>query len=179
MEPAAKTPPPWLLATIRACDTVSLWSGKLVAWLIFPMVLSLVYEVIARYIFDAPTTWAYDMTYILYGSFFMLGSAYTLLKKGHIRTDSYYGAWTVQRQGLVDAVCYIVFYFPAMLAFVYVCWGFFVRSYEQGERVVSSPWMPIIYPLKGALFAAIVLLIIQGVSELLKSLWAARHGKWL
>jgi TRAP-type mannitol/chloroaromatic compound transport system permease small subunit len=179
METRTESPPRWLLATIRSCDAVSSWSGKLVAWLIFPMVLSLVYEVVARYIFDAPTTWAYDMTYILYGSFFMLGSAYTLLKKGHIRTDSYYGAWPVRRQGLVDAICYVVFYFPAMLAFVYVCWGFFARSFEQGERVVSSPWMPVIYPLKGALFAAIVLLLIQGVSELLKSIWAARHGEWL
>ena len=174
-----KSPPRWLLTTIRSCDAISLWSGKLVAWIIFPMVLSLVYEVVARYVFDAPTTWAYDMTYILYGSFFMLGSAYTLLKKGHIRTDSYYGAWPVRRQGLVDAICYVVFYFPAMLAFVYVCWSFFARSFAQGERVVSSPWMPVIYPLKGALFLAIVLLLIQGVSELLKSIWAARHGEWL
>src|SRR3954469_2572741 len=178
METSAKTPPPWLLATIRACDAVSLWSGKLVAWLIFPMVLSLVYEVIARYIFDAPTTWAYDMTYILYGSFFMLGSAYTLLKKGHIRTDSFYSDWPVKRQGLLDAVCYVIFYFPAMFAFVYVCWDFFARSFVQGERVVSSPWMPVIYPLKGALFVAVALLIVQGISELLKSLWAARHGEW-
>jgi TRAP-type mannitol/chloroaromatic compound transport system permease small subunit len=174
-----KTPPPWLLATITSCDAVSLWSGRLVAWLIFPMMLSLVYEVAARYLFDAPTTWAYDMTYILYGSFFMLGSAYTLLKKGHIRTDSFYGAWSVRRQGLVDSICYIVFYFPGMLAFVYVCWDFFARSFAQGERVVSSPWMPVIYPLKGALFVAVVLLLVQGLSELLKSLWAARRGEWL
>ena len=174
-----KSPPNWLLTIIRGCDAVSVWSGKAVAWLIFPMVLSLVYEVVARYIFDAPTTWAYDMTYILYGSFFMLGSAYTLLKKGHIRTDTYYSAWPVKRQGLVDAVCYVVFYFPAMLAFVYVCWEFFARSYAQGERVVSSPWMPVIYPLKGALFVAVVLLIVQGISEFLKSMWAARHGEWL
>lgn len=174
-----KKPPRWMLRTIRACDAISAWSGRAVAWLIVPMVLSLVYEVVARYVFDAPTTWAYDMTYMLYGSFFMLGSAYTLLKKGHIRTDSYYANWSVRRQGLIDAVCYTVFYFPAMLAFVYVCWSFFARSFAQGERVVSSPWMPIIYPLKGALFAAIVLLIIQGISELLKSVWAARHGEWL
>jgi TRAP-type mannitol/chloroaromatic compound transport system permease small subunit len=172
-------PPPAMLKTIRVCDAVGLWSGKIVAWLILPMVGSLVYEVIARYVFDAPTIWAYDMTYILYGSYFMLGSAYTLLKKGHIRTDSYYAAWPVRRQGLVDAVCYAVFYFPAMLAFLYVCWGFFVRSAAMAERVVSSPWMPPIYPLKGALALAVLLLIIQGVSEFLKSAWAARHGEWL
>ena len=65
-----------------------MWSGRIVAWLIVPMVLSLVWEVVARYFFNAPTVWAYDMTFMLYGTFFMLGSAYTLLRKGHIRTDS-------------------------------------------------------------------------------------------
>src|SRR5918997_6034844 len=90
---------------VRALDRVNLWAGKLVAWLVIPMVLSLVYEVVARYLFNAPTTWAYDMTYMLYGAFFMLGAAYTLLKQGHIRTDSFYGQWSPRRQGIVDAVC--------------------------------------------------------------------------
>ncbi|PZP54536.1 MAG: TRAP transporter permease DctQ, partial [Azospira oryzae] len=66
------TPPPTLLKAIRILDGVSLWSGKIVGWLIVPMVLSLVYEVGARYLFNAPTVWAYDMTFMLYGSFFML-----------------------------------------------------------------------------------------------------------
>ena len=172
-------PPPWMRNTTHAIDCMSEFSGRVVAWLIFPMVASLVYEVIARYVFDAPTLWAYDMTYMLYGSFFMLGSAYTLLKKGHIRTDSYYGAWPVKRQGLVDAVCYLVLFFPGMIAFVVVCWDFFAVSFGQSERVVTSPWMPIVYPFKGILFLSAFLLVAQGASEFLKSVWAARHGVWL
>src|SRR5690348_16581149 len=97
--------PQGLLATIRAIDKVALWSGRIVAWLIVPMLLSLSYEVFARYLFEAPTIWAYDMTYMLYGTFIMLGSAFTLLRKGHIRTDSFYAAWSVKRQGAVDAAC--------------------------------------------------------------------------
>jgi len=172
-------PPTWLRNTTTAIDRLSEFAGKLVAWLIFPMVGSLVYEVIARYVFNAPTIWAYDMTYMLYGSFFMLGAAYTLRKRGHIRTDNFYGAWSTRRQGLVDAVCYVLFYFPGMIAFLYVCWDFFAVSFGQSERVVTSPWMPVVYPLKGVFFLSVLLLVLQGVSEFLKSVWAARHGEWL
>jgi len=107
---------------VRAIDRIALTSGRLVAWLIIPMVLSLVYEVVARYVFNAPTVWAYDMTFILYGTFFMLGAAYTLMRKGHIRTDSLYAGWSPRRQGLTDAVCYLVFFFPSLAIFTWLGW---------------------------------------------------------
>jgi TRAP-type mannitol/chloroaromatic compound transport system permease small subunit len=172
-------PPHWLTATIRTLDAISSWTGRIVAWLIFPMVGSLVYEVVARYVFDAPTEWAYDMTFMLYGTFFMMGASYTLFHKGHIRTDSFYAAWSVKRQGAVDAVCYLLFFFPGLIAFFWVGWEYFWRSFMQGERIVTSPWMPIVYPFKFVIPLAAALLIIQGVSEFLKSVWAARHGEWL
>jgi TRAP-type mannitol/chloroaromatic compound transport system permease small subunit len=171
--------PRGLLAAIRFFDTISLWSGRITGWLIIPMVLSLVYEVVARYFFNAPTVWAYDMTSFLYGAFFMLGAAYTLLKKGHIRTDSFYAGWSPRTQGAVDTVCYVLFFFPGMIAFFVVSWDYFTVSFGRNERAVSSPWMPILWPLKLALTVAIGLLILQGISELLKSMWAMRTNAWL
>jgi TRAP-type mannitol/chloroaromatic compound transport system permease small subunit len=164
---------------VRALDQVNLWSGKLIAWLVIPMVLSLVYEVVARYLFNAPTVWAYDMTYILYGTFFMVGSGYTLLRGGHIRTDMFYGGWSARTQGWVDIVCYVLFFFPAIVAFLWVTWPFFISSFMRGERVVSSPWMPVIYPLKFMMPVTCVLLLIQGVAEVLRSVYAIRNGVWL
>jgi TRAP-type mannitol/chloroaromatic compound transport system permease small subunit len=174
----ASLPYPRVRAIIKAIDAISIWSGKIVGWLILPMVGSLVYEVFARYLFNAPTVWAYDMTYMLYGSFFMLGAAYTLQRKGHIRTDMFYGAWSPRRQGLVDAVCYVLFFFPGMVVFLFITWDFFAVSFGQGERVVTSPWMPIVYPLKGMMFVATFLLILQGVAEFLRSCYAATKGEW-
>ena len=170
--------PRGLATTIRTLDAISIWSGKATAWLILPMAGSLVYEVVSRYVFDAPTIWAYDMTYMLYGVFFMLGAAFTLQRKGHIRTDSFYTNWSPRRQGAVDAFCYLVFFFPGLGVFAYVNWDFFLVSFGQSERVVSSPWMPVIYPVKGFMFLAVVLLLLQGASEFLKSCWAALHGQW-
>jgi len=168
------------LARAVACfDQVSLWSGRIVAWLIIPMVMSLVWEVVARYVFNAPTVWAYDMTYMLYGALFMLGSAYTLLRGKHIRTDSFYGQWSARRQGLIDAACYLVLFFPPLIALLYVTWDYFWVSFLRGERVVSSPWMPVIYPLKFVMPVTCVLLLLQGTAEFLRSINAARTGFWL
>jgi TRAP-type mannitol/chloroaromatic compound transport system permease small subunit len=160
-------------------DLFGLWSGRIIAWLIIPMVMSLVYEVVARYFFNAPTIWAYDMTFMTYGSFFMIGSAYTLLRAGHIRTDTFYGEWSPQKQGAVDAVCYVFFFFPPLILFLWVTWDYFIVSYGRGERSVTSPWMPIIYPLKFALPLSTFLLIMQGISEFLRSMHAYKTGVWI
>lgn len=163
---------------IGILDGIAEWTGRIVSWLIIPMVGSLVYEVGARYLFDAPTVWAYDMTFMLYGSFFMLGAAYTLKHKGHIRTDSFYGSWSARRQGWVDTICYVVFFFPPLIAFLVVTWDYFLKSYGQDERIMTSPWMPIVWPFKFVLPLATVLLLLQGISELVKSVHAARKGEW-
>ena len=168
-----------MLRIIRAIDAFSLWSGKFCAWLIVPMVAALTYEVVARYFFDSPTEWAYDMTFMLYGSHFMLGLAYTLARKGHIRTDSFYSKWSVKTQGRVDTICYLLFFFPGLIVFMVLTWKFFLVSFGQGERYVGSPWMPIIYPFKFIMPLATAMLLLQGVSELLKSFRAATKGEWL
>lgn len=169
---------PWR-GVVRLADWISEWSGRITAWLIIPMVLSLVYEVVSRYGFNAPTEWAYDMTFMLYGTFFMLGSAYTLKRKGHIRTDSFYANWSVRTQGTVDAVCYLVLFFPCMVALLILGWNYFWGSFVQGERIVTSPWMPVVYPFKFVIPLTAALLILQGVAEFIRSVHAARTGRWV
>lgn len=166
------------LRIARRLDPISVASGEFVAWLIIPMVLGLTYEVVARYVFNAPTLWAYDMTFMMYGGYFMLGAAFTLQRKGHVRTDSYYGEWSVRRQATVDIVCYLVMFLPFVMVFAYTGSGYFLKSFMTGERFVSSPWMPIAWPFKAAMPLAGILLLIQGLSEFLKSLHALKTGEW-
>jgi TRAP-type mannitol/chloroaromatic compound transport system permease small subunit len=166
--------PPALAKAIRIIDGISILSGKAVGWMILPMVFSLVYEVFARYLFNAPTIWAGDISQILYGMFFMLGSAYALQRQQHIRTDFIYGKWSVRTRGLVDAALYIVFYFPALVVFLWFGIEYAHRSILFNERIVTSAWMPIIWPLKLAIPVSTLLLLVQGVSELAKSLFAAK-----
>jgi TRAP-type mannitol/chloroaromatic compound transport system permease small subunit len=95
---------------VNAIDKFSDVTGRLFSYLVYPLVGCVAYEVFARYMFGAPTVWAYDVTYMFYGSIFMLGAAYTLLKKGHIRTDLFYNNWSPQKQGKIDAIMYLLFF---------------------------------------------------------------------
>lgn len=162
----------------RSLDRLAIGSGHLVAWLIAPMVLSLVYEVVARYVFNAPTLWAYDMTFMLYGSFFMLGAAYTLQRKGHVRTDSFYADWSPRRQALVDLAGYLVMAAPVAAVFAFVGWGYFVKAWNTHETFVSSAWQPITWPFKLTMPVTGVLLLVQIVSECCKCLHALQTGHW-
>lgn len=161
---------------VAVIDTWSEWSGRLFAWMIVPLVLGLTWEVISRYGLDAPTEWAFDVTYMLYGSHFMLGAAYTLLKGAHIRTDMLYEKYSTRTKGLVDSIGYLVFFFPAMI-FLFIAGGDAAwHSWQMLERSDISPWRPIIYPFKAVVPVSALLLLIQGVSELAKSIYMARTG---
>jgi len=167
-----------MVKVTRGIDWFTGWSGKVLAWLCFPLILALVYEVTARYLFRAPTDWAYDVTYMLYGTIFMLGASFTLLKKAHIRTDLFYNKWTPRTQGLVDTIMYLLFYFPGIIFFFVAGWDYAAHSWAMAERTALSPWRPIIYPFKAVIPFTAVLLLAQGVSELLKSVYAWKRGEW-
>nr|WP_186329763.1 TRAP transporter small permease subunit [Variovorax boronicumulans] len=166
------------LRVARALDRVAIFSGHLVAWMIVPLVLALGYEVAARYAFNAPTQWAYDMTFMLYGSFFMLGAAYTLQRKGHVRTDSFYANWSPRRQAAVDLAGYLLMFFPFVAVLLFVGWGYFWKAFVTNETFVSSSWQPITWPFKLSLPVAGALLMLQGVSECLKCLHTLHSGAW-
>ncbi len=161
-----------------ALDHVARFSGRVVAWLIVPMVLSLCYEVVARYVFNAPTQWAYDMTFMLYGTFFMLGAAFTLQRKGHVRTDSLYARWPPRRQAVVDLGGHLLMLLPFASVLLFVGWGYFVKAYVTNETFVSSSWQPITWPFKLAMPLTGLLLLIQGASECLKCVHTLKTGQW-
>ena len=170
--------PRWMSTTIVAIDTFSLWIGRVVAWLTIPLMAAMIYEVFARYYFTAPTIWAYDISRMVYGGMFILGAAYALSKGVHIRSDFLYRKWSVKTQGRVDLALYVVCYFPALIILLWVSSEWAWTSLERGERGTDTSWMPLLGPVKSTLPVGVVFLIIQGVSELLKSLHAARKGRW-
>jgi len=169
-----------LLITVRFIDHwIGEWSGKIFAWFIIPMALGLAYEVFARYLFNAPTAWAYELTYQLYGAHFMLGAAYTLYKRKHIRTDLFYEKYSVKWQGRVDASLYILFFFPGMFFFFLAGWDEALHAWLIRELSEATPLRPPLYPFKTVIPVAAALLLIQGVSETLKSAYAALKGRWI
>jgi len=163
--------------TIEVIDAIANWCGRAVAWLIIPMTIAVTWEVVARHFFRAPTIWAFDVTYMLYGTHFMIGTAYTLMRVGHVRTDMLYQNWSIRRQNWIDAIGYFFFFFPAMILLFYFGWQEFSHSWSIGETSDASPWRPIVYPFKGVIPLTALLLLLQGIAELLKSIYAIRTGR--
>ncbi len=108
---------PRVVSLTAKIDRFSDAVGLAVAWLNVPLVLAVAYEVIARYFFNAPTIWAYDVTYMLYAAIFMLGAAYALHKGAHIRTDFFFESWSTRTKGLIDSIAYIGLFFPSLIVF--------------------------------------------------------------
>jgi TRAP-type mannitol/chloroaromatic compound transport system permease small subunit len=163
--------------TIEVIERFAEWTGRITAWLIIPMTIAVTWEVIARHFFRAPTIWAFDVTYMLYGTHFMLGTAFTLMRIGHVRTDMLYQNWSVRRQNWIDAIGYLGFFFPAMLLLFYFGWQEFYHAFQIGETSDASPWRPIVWPFKGVIPLTALLLLVQGVAELLKSIYGIRTGR--
>jgi len=164
---------------VRIIDKFTDTTGTWVAWLNVPLVLAVAYEVFSRYLFNAPTIWSFDVTYMLYGTIFMLGSAYALHKGAHIRTDFFFEKWSIRTKGVIDSVAYLVFFFPSIFVFMLVSGGEGLYSYSIAEESEQTPWRPYIWPFKLMVPLACLLLLIQGVSETIKSVWAARTGEEL
>ena len=173
------TPSSTFLRTIRTIDKITEILGYVVAFLIIPLILANVIEVFMRYFWRQPTTWAADVTVMSYGSLFMLGSAYALLKGAHVRTDMLWDKFSDRKKGIIDSVAFLVFFFPTMVILFLISYNDFLYSWEIDERSTLGIWQPIIWPLRGVIPLTALLLTLQGVSELLKSLWAARTGEAL
>ena len=170
--------PKWMAKLITGIDKFSKGVGYVVCWITMPLILGMVYEVLARKLFLAPTIWAYDMSRFLYGALFMLGAGYALSKGVHIRADFLYRNFKVKNHGLIDFTLYILFYFPGLIVFLYMTTGFLQESIMRGERGMDTTWMPYMWPIKSCLWLGIVFLLIQGISELFKSYYAMTKGKW-
>ena len=163
-------PPTAVDRIIRTIDAVSTAAGWVAGWMIVPMTLAVTWEVVARYVFWAPTKWSYEVGWMLYGAQFMLAAAYTLLKGGHIRTDVLYERWSPKTRATVDAVCYVLFFFPGLLCIAYAGFVEAQQAWAIGERtglrlfIVGVP----MYAVKGVIPLSAALLTLQGVSELIR-----------
>lgn len=165
-------------AYIRFADKLSAWFGKAFAWSIMVMTLGVGYEVVVRYAFRAPTPWAFDLSYMMYGTMFMMAGAYTLSRGGHVRGDFVYRLWSPRTQARVEFVLYFLFFFPGVLALVFAGWRYSSRSWRFLEVSSMSPANIPIYQFKSVLVAAGVLLFLQGIAQVFRCVITMRTNQW-
>lgn len=167
-----------MLGYIRFADQVSAAFGKTFAWLIMLMTFGMSYEVLVRYVFNSPTPWALDVSFIMYGTLFMMGGAYTLSLGGHVRGDFLYRLWSPRTQARVDLTLYLFFFFPGVLALIFAGWKYAAKSWSYTEVSVNSPAGIPIYQFKTIIVAAGILLFIQGIAQVFRCLLCIREGYW-
>jgi TRAP-type mannitol/chloroaromatic compound transport system permease small subunit len=168
-----------MVAFIRFADALSAAFGKAFAWLIILMTFGTSYEVFVRYVLGSPTPWALDVSFIMYGTLFMMGGAYTLSRSGHVRGDFLYRMWKPRTQAMVDLVLYVFFFFPGVTALILAGWKYAARSWRYGEVSVNSPAGIPIYQFKTVIVAAGILLFIQGIAEMMRCIQCIRGGEWI
>jgi TRAP-type mannitol/chloroaromatic compound transport system permease small subunit len=163
---------------IYGVDYLSKTVGHAFAWCLAVLTLGTTYEVVVRYLFNAPTSWAFDFSYLMYGAMFFMAGAYTLSRGGHVRADMFYRLWRARTQAMVELVLYVIFFFPGVLALVVAGWGYGFESMRIREVSVNSPIGVPIWPLKMLIPFGAGLLTIQGVAEVLRCIQCIRDGEW-
>lgn len=159
-------------------DRISAWSGKAVAWGVVLLTLIVCYDVAARYIFNAPTQWGFDIAYILFGTGFMIAGAYTLSRNGHVRADLMYRTLQPRTQAVMDLILYFLFFLPGVAALAYAGVDFTKVSWAMKEvSSVTSAGTPI-YPFKLVIPVAGVLLLLQAAAEIARCIICIRTGEW-
>ncbi len=189
---------------IRAVDMLSTWVGHAFAWCIMAMTFGIGYEVFVRNVFDdadgwafkwaesSPLlesiflsdsgAWAYDLSYIMYGTLFMMAGAYTLSRGGHVRGDVFYHKWQPRTQARMELFLYLIFFFPAVTSLMFAGWDLAIKSmsYNGGAGEVSSfsPNDVPIWQFKLIIPAAGLLLFIQGLAQICRCIICMRTGAW-
>jgi TRAP-type mannitol/chloroaromatic compound transport system permease small subunit len=163
---------------IRAIDQVSYWSGKAASWLIVALTFVVSIEVFKRYILNSPTAWIFDLNNMLYGSLFMLCGAYTLALAGHVRADFVYIYMKPRGQASLDLILYLLFFIPCMIGLIYAGSDFAADSWRIGEHSTVTAEGPPVYQFKTVIPVAGVLVMVQGLAEIVRCIVTIRTGQW-
>lgn len=168
-------------------DRLSSWSGKAFAWSILILTFATTYEVFVRYVLRSPTSWAFDISYIMYGTLFMMAGGYALSRNAHVRGDFVYRLWPPRIQAGIELTLYFVFFFPGVGALIYAGIPYAIESINympygpdgaMGEISINSPVGVPIFPLKILLPVASSILFLQGIAEAIRCVQCLKSGQW-
>lgn len=159
---------------ITAIEGLTEGVGGLAALVIIPLVLATCYEVFARYLFNAPTIWAFELGYTLTGIHFLLGGAITLKRQGHVRIDLIYGQLSVRKRAIIDIVLYAALVLPALTLIFLRLADYATQAYLSGEGTGQSSWNPPIWPFRVIIATSFLVLTLQVVAEILKCIGTLR-----
>ncbi len=164
-----------MIALLRFLDRLTGTTGAIIAWLVIPLIIASCYEVVSRYVFGAPTMWAFEVGYMVMGTHFLIGMAYTLREEAHVRVDFFYGHLSRQKQALLDVFAYVVLVLPAALWLTAGLWQKVLIAYASHERSGMSAFNAVIWPFRLVLCTAFALLTLQALAKLIRCYLVLAH----
>jgi TRAP-type mannitol/chloroaromatic compound transport system permease small subunit len=156
-------------ALVRSIETISRFGGHMAAGLVLTLIVLMDYEVVARYVFAAPTTWGYEVSTWVMGASFVLAIAYALMTDSHVRVDFVHDVLGPTARHAVDVLGYVLFVLPLLLWLSWGMWGYFYGAFTTAERSGQSAWNPVIWPFRLVLLLGVVTLTLQVIAEVVKS----------
>ena len=161
---------------LKTLDSVSELSGKIFIWLIIPLTIVIVFNVILRYFFYAPTLWGEDIANYLCGSYIILIAAYTLLHQGHVSVNIFYQRFAPRTRGVLSIFGHLLFYFPFCGIILYGGIEFAWQSWSIGETSAVSG-LTIVPAVKMVIPVSFALLLIQGIANFFRNIMLVIRGK--
>lgn len=159
-------------------DRISTWVGQAFAWLILVLTLQVSWEVFSRYVLNQPNAWAFDLMIMMYGTLFMMAGAYTLSKNAHVRGDVLYGFFPPRLQAGLDLLLYLLFFIPGIAALVWAGYTYAAESWAINEHSTLTANGPPLYPFKTIIPIAGILLLLQGLVEIVRCIVCLQQGEW-
>jgi len=158
-----------MVTIVRLIERISGVIGFIGAWVMLPLIVSMVYEVFARKFFDAPTFWAYEVGYMMAGTCYMFGMGYCLKQGGHIRVDFLYDNMSNKRKALVNFLGYLILFLPGAIWVTIGLYDYAIEAYVSNEVSGESSWNPIVWPFRVVWVIGYASLTLQAISELIKN----------
>jgi|TARA_B100001059_G_scaffold227671_1_gene257735 TRAP-type mannitol/chloroaromatic compound transport system permease small subunit len=157
-------------------DSFSEMTGKICSWFVALMVLVTCLVVVMRYGLDMGSVFLQDVVLYLHGGLFLLGAAFALKRGAHVRVDIFYRNFSTSKKALVDLLGNLIFLQPICWTILLYSWGYVEFSWRIMEVSPEPDGLPFVYVQKSLLIVVAILLALQSISEILKSLLIIKHG---
>ncbi|MDH3869514.1 MAG: TRAP transporter small permease subunit [Desulfuromonadales bacterium] len=157
-----------------AIDTLNEKFGFYASYLVLPLIIVVVFEVFMRYAFNAPTTWAFELTVFLYGVHFCFALAYAHKHNTHVAIDVFESRLSPKSRIILRIITNAALFLPSMGLLSFHVWVLAINSWQQWEHA-SSSWAPAIYPVKTLMAVGFFLFLLQGIAKLIQDIRALKE----
>ena len=140
-----------------------------------PLIAIMVYEVFCRYVLNAPTTWSFELSWMLMGYIFMMGISYALKRHDHVSVDLIHGNLPPRGKAIVDVVGYVLL-LPCITWLSYRTGAYALAAFHSGETSGISAWNPVLWPFRTAIFVGFAVFTLQVIAELIRAAYVAVAG---